>query len=583
MVWVLALAIMGGNSAAGAEQAWIQLQALPDLTSAESSARSFGAGLGADAGALAGFRLGTRWYLIALGPYAPAEAAGKMADLKATGRIPRDAYETDGADHGAQFWPIGASAAAPAAAPPVAPQSTLSADPQTDAVTDAPAPDETPAQARASEAVLTRDEKIALQQGLQWYGHYDGGLDGSFGPATRGAMTAWQSAMGYQATGVLTSLQRLVLMGNYQAETAAFGFETILEAEAGIEIALPAAMLEFDRFDPPFVRYRAKDGSGMQLLLISELGDETILAGLYDALQSLEAMPAAGERGFDRASFVINGADDTRAAFATARASKGTIKGFMLIWPAAQSDAAQRALGIMRASFRSTGDQVLDPGLVPLDETVRAGVIAGMEVKQPKSRISGIFVDRSGLVVTAAEGVAGCGKITLDTATQAEVVTLDTATGAAVLRPLSPVAPMAVGRLATASAPAGAKVLMAGYSLPIGLPAPVLTQAEIASLTGPSGEAGLITLAAHVTPHDLGGPVLDETGALLAMLRGTQAQGKTLPQGMTLGLPAASLGPMLAGAGVGDAPDAPLGGAALSPDALNAAATGMTVQVACWP
>ncbi|MFN3606306.1 MAG: serine protease, partial [Cypionkella sp.] len=313
-------------------------------------------------------------------------------------------------------------------------------------------------------------------------------------------------------------------------------------------------------------------------------GDETTLAGLYDALQSLEAVPAAGERGLDGASFVINGADDRQAAFATARASKGTIKGFMLIWPFAQTEAAQRALGIMRASFRSTGDQVLDPGLVPLDETVRAGVIAGMEVKQPKSRISGTFVDMSGLVLTAAEGVSDCGRITLDSATDAEVIASDAALGAAILRPLSPVSPMAVARLATASAPVGTKVLLAGYSLPSGLPAPVLTRAEITSLTGPSGEAGLITLSANVTPHDLGGPVLDEAGALMAMVRGTQAQGKTLPQGTALGLPAASFAPLLAGAGAVDLQGgAAMGSAAPSPDALNATAMGMTVQVACWP
>lgn len=122
---------------------------------------------------------------------------------------------------------------------------------------------------------------------------------------------------------------------------------------------------------------------------------------------------------------------------------------------------------------------------------------------------------------------------------------------------------------------------MAGYSLPTGLPAPVLTTAEVQSLTGPSGEAGLITLSATVTPHDLGGPVLDRSGALVALLRGTQVGGKTMPAGTTLALPADLIAPLIAQAG-GSASRA---GAQteLTPDALNAAAMGMTVQVACWP
>jgi S1-C subfamily serine protease len=574
-LWALALAVgqlafvgTAGSASAQTGPAWIQLQALPDLTSAEQSARSFGAGLGADAGAVAGFRLGARWYIVTLGPFEPAQAAGKMAALKAEGRIPRDAFITDGAEHGAQFWPAGGTAA---------PQASDAAVPQADAVI----PDETVAEAQATEAALAKADKISLQSALQWFGFYNGGLDGAFGPGTRTSMAAWQTAFGYSATGVLTTQQRAVLMGNYQAEESAFGFETITEAEAGIEIALPAAMLEFDRFEPPFVRYREKGGSGMQLLLISEPGDETTLAGLYEQLQSLEVVPAQGARALEGGEFTITAQGAEVSAFATARASKGTIKGFLLIWPAQQDDAAQRALGIMRASFRSISDQVLDPGLVPLDETLRAGIIAGMQVKAPTSRISGVFVDDAGLVLTAAEGVAMCGQITIDGATDAEIVASDAATGAAILRPLSPVAPIAVARLSAAAALPQAQVLMAGYSLPTGLPAPVLTTAEVQSLTGPSGEAGLITLSATVTPHDLGGPVLDGSGALVAMLRGTQVGGKTMPAGTTLALPADLIAPLIAQAG-GSATRA-AAQTELAPDALNAAAMGMTVQVACWP
>lgn len=581
MIWLWALALAVGHmafiGAAGSANAqaqtqtqipsgpaWIQLQALPDLTSAEQSARSFGAGLGADAGAIAGFRLGARWYVITLGPFEPAQAAGKMAALMAEGRIPRDAFITDGAEHGAQFWPVGGTAANVAAPA----QQEIAAD-------------ETVDQAQASEAALAKSDKIGLQSALQWFGFYNGGLDGSFGPGTRTSMAAWQTAFGYGATGVLTSQQRAVLMGNYQAEESAFGFETITEPEAGIEIALPAAMLEFDRFEPPFVRYREKGGSGMQLLLISEPGDETTLAGLYEQLQTLEVVPAQGARAIEAGEFTITAQGAEISAFATARASKGTIKGFLLIWPAQQDDAAQRALGIMRASFRSTSDQVLDPGLVPLDETLRAGLIAGMEVKAPTSRISGVFVDATGLVLTAAEGVAMCGQITLDGATDAEVVASDAATGAAILRPLSPAAPIAVARVAGVAAAPQAQVLMAGYSLPTGLPAPVLTRAEVQSLSGPSGEPGLITLSATVTPHDVGGPVLDGSGALVAMLRGAQVGGKTMPQGTTLAVPAALIAPLLLQAGASAAPSTVQ--TDLTPDALNAAAMGMTVQVSCWP
>lgn len=559
---------------------WIQLESLPNLRLAEERARAYSA----DLSPIAGFSLGARWYVVTMGPFAPAEAAGKITNLKSQGAIPFDAYLTDGSNHGAQFWPIGAAAAnqsatEPAAEPPAAeiPATSMPvAEPASE-----PAADETERQALASEAALSRDEKIQLQAGLQWYGFYDGKLDGSIGRGTRASMAAWQAALGYPATGVLTTLQRATLLANYQAEETAFGFAPFIEVEAGVELSLPAALLAFDHYDPPFAYFNAKDGSDLRLLVISEPGDASTLAGLYDLLQTLEAVPASGERALQEGSFTLSGQSADKAAFATARASKGAIKGYMLLWTPAQDEAAQRILSVLNTSFRSTGDQVLDPGLVPLHDTLRSGVLAGMAVKQPVATVSGTFIDTAGSVLTLAEAVAVCGKVTLDGTINAEVIASDTALGVAVLRPLSPTSPLAVAQLATQSSGVGTEVLLAGYSLPQGLPAPVLTQGQIQSLGGPSGESGVMTVAANVTSHDRGGPVLDTRGALIGMILGAELGGKTMPQGTTLALDMAALAPLLATAGISPAsappPDSP------SADALNAAAMGMTVQVACWP
>jgi len=429
---------------------------------------------------------------------------------------------------------------------------------------------------------MPRNDKVALQRALQWYGHYSGSLDGSFGAGTRAAMAAWQSATGYAATGVLTSLQRDVLIASYQSDQASFGFETVQDPEAGLEIALPMQWLEFDRYDPPFVRYSAKDGLGGQLWLISELGDASTLANLYDQLQGLDLIPAVGPRALTSEGFTLLGEGETGGAFAMAEARKGTVKGFALIWPAAQSAKAKRAVEIMRPSFRSTSDQVLDPGLIPLDETLRQGVIAAMHPAQPSSVMSGVYIAQSGLVLTAAQGLGSCGRITIDGATEAALDSIDAAIGAAVLRPQTPVAPLAVANLAKAPT-AGPDILLAGYSLPSGLPAPVLTQGEVISQTSPSGAAGELLVLANVTPHDIGGPVLDmTTGALIGFLRGAQDGAKTLPKGTAL--VQTNLDAFLAKAMGGAAPpSAALTGAPITPDALSAAAMGMTVQVACWP
>ncbi len=541
------------------DAAWIQLEAHPDLATSEAAARLYAQSN------IAGFRLGEKWYVLALGPYDPAEAAGQMNALKSARAIPRDAYITDGKDHGQQFWPIGAAQSVPAQTPaPTQPVIATQA-----------ASDETPDEARASEAILSREDRALVQTAMAWYGFYDAKVDGSFGKGTRQSMAAWQTAFGYEATGVLTSVQRATLVGNYQADQAEFGFETITEPEAGIEIALPSAMVSFDRYEPPFVHYAEKNGSKLRLILISEPGDQAALAGLYDVLQSLDAVPATGDRTLEDGRFTINGTNEKMSAFAYAATSKGAVKGFLALWDPSISAKMLRVLPALQASFRATGDKYLDPSLVPLDDAARTGLLAGMQVKRPTRTGSGIFVGNDGSVLTNAETVAECGTISLDNHTLVSVIAADQ--GVALLRPMTPLQPTAIAPLTTVTPREGQAVVVAGYSPFVALPAAVLSRGTVAGTTGLDGAPNYITLA--VAKGDIGGPVLDQTGALLGMMAAAPAN-KVLPDGVSLALSSGVLAQILADNGISGPTVQTI---ALTADALNTAARGMTTQIACWP
>ncbi len=554
---------------ARAETAWIQLEALPDLNAAETRAREY-ASIG---GELAGFSAGGKWYVLAIGPFDPAQAAGRMTELKQSGKIPADAYITDGAAHGQQFWPIGAAAQ-------IAPDESVAELPAADEIAptdaaDQPVPellvaDETPEQARASEGDLPREDKAMLQTALAWYGFYDAAVDGSFGKGTRASMAAWQTANGFEPTGILTTAQRDTLTGNYAADQSQFGFQLITEPEAGIEISLPTAMITFDHYEPPFVHYTEKDGSGLRMILISEPGDETTLAGLYEVLQTLDVMPASGERSLDGNSFSLNGSNDSIASYAYAKASKGAVKGYLVTWPPALSDKMQRILLTLQSTFRSVGEKALDPGLVSLDASVRTGLLAGMAVKVPTQTGSGFFVDDQARVVTAAQTVAACARITLDGETEAQIIATDGAL--ALLEPAAPMAPLAIASIAAASAREGSPIVAAGYALNIPLPGPVLSTGSFEQ-----ADANSITLA--IAQTNTGGPALDAFGAVQGMILPPQ-DGQTLPNGIAVAVGIGPLAQLLADNGITGAA-APT--TALSPDALAALAKGMTVQVACWP
>src|SRR5262249_9787307 len=63
-----------------------------------------------------------------------------------------------------------------------------------------------------TEAALDRDERVAIQKRLPDLGFFRGSANGSFGPATRQAIAAYQQANKSGATGMLTPEQIAALL-----------------------------------------------------------------------------------------------------------------------------------------------------------------------------------------------------------------------------------------------------------------------------------------------------------------------------------------------------------------------------------
>lgn len=580
--WLAVMVVMLLSAVAAAAQdtgrAWVQIEAQPTLAEAEERARAYSAAFPD----VVGFRMASGWYAIALGPYTPEVAASRLSTLLTGNLIPGDSFIAGGEVYRAPFWPVGADPAnapvvQPEAAPVAAaeaPQVTLPAEPP-------PLPDETPAEARRAEALLVTEERQAIQSALQWFGFYDAAIDGAFGPGTRAAMAAWQTEKGLEATGTLTTAQRAALLDERARIEAELGLQPVTEPESGIALSLPAALVEFDRYDPPFVQYRAKGDAGIRLSLISQPGDEETLARLYDVLQTLDPVPLSGPRALRDRSFVIEGADARTATFATATLSGGLIKGYMLTWEPRSAELAGRVLQALKSSFRPVGTRALDPGLVPLDDTTRAGMLAGMEIRRPALSRTGFYVSTTGAVLTTTQVIDACTRLTLDAEVEADVTFRDDALGVALLTPRAVLAPSQVAALDAAEMRPGSEVVVSGYSYGDALPSPALTYGTLDGATGLAGEADLRRLTLPALPGDAGGPVLDATGAVLGMLLPRATGGaRVLPEEVAFAISAATLAARLTAAGVPLVPVQRDG--ALAPQDLADRAAAMTVLVSCW-
>ncbi len=548
---------------------WIQIEAHPSLTVAQQRAREYADSIEN----VNGFALGGNWYGIVLGPYLRADAREVLRSHRRAGQVPRDSFIVEARSFGGQFFPEGADGL----------NRDASTTPAVSTIAAAPVPvpqpaDETPAEAKRSERALSAEQRRELQVALKSAGFYAAAIDGAFGAGTRRSMSAWQGANGFTETGVLTTAQRRLLLDQYNAPLISVGMAPLSDAAAGIQMQMPLGEVAFSRLEPPFAHYDSTTGGGIRVLLISQPGNQATLYGLYDIMQTLAIVPLDGPRERRARSFTLEGRDARMVSYTEAVLEDGEIKGFTLIWPTGDEARRTRVLALMRQSFaRLPG--VLDPA-AGADTAQNIDLVAGLEVRRPRLSRSGFYVDARGAVVTTTEAVRACTRITLDDLYRAEVLSADDATGIAVLRPSEPLAPARVAAFRQSDPRLKSQVVVAGYSFEGALGAPSLTYGNLEDLRGLTGEAGLNRLALAALPGDAGGPVLDQSGAVVGMLLPEAGTSRKLPEGVSFAAAVAAIGTVLDGAGVRALASAT--GDRATPDDLIATASGMTVLVSCW-
>lgn len=575
-----AVFIFGRPAVAQEEVVWVQIEAQPSLTEANTEIRRYASQLED----VNGFTLGGGWYGIALGPYTRDDAEIVLNSYRRDGLIPRDSYITFSSTFQNQFWPVGAnllnvriepeiSAPGGAAEEPVVVLTAEVAEP------DVTLPDETPREARSSEARLSRDEKKELQVWLQWAGFYNSSIDGAFGRGTRASMSAWQAANGHETTGVLTTAQRAQLQAQYNAVLDGLDLQAYTSLEAGIEILIPTGVVAKKSAEYPFVNFAPSGDIDAQVVLISQAGDQSTLFGLYDIMQTLELVPLNGPRERRKDSFVLVGEDATHISHTEVSLKNGEIKGFTLVWPAGDEERRRRVLSEMRKSFtRISG--VMDPA-VGAESLQDLDLLSGLEIRRPKLSRSGFYINDKGTVVTTAEVVGSCQRITLEGEYDAELIGVNEQLGVAVLRPAAGLAPMSVATFSEVSPRLKSEVAVAGYSFEGVLGAPTVTYGTLADLRGLQGEEELTRLALAPLPGDAGGPVFDAGGSVVGMLLpAPTGTGRQLPADVSFAARGDLIRSILNEEGIVTSGRTPVG--SLAPEDLNALAGEVTVLVSCW-
>jgi peptidoglycan hydrolase-like protein with peptidoglycan-binding domain len=558
---------MGLSAPAMAQQStFVQVEAHPTLSKAQERARAYDGALPD----VNGFRLRSGWYALALGPYSENEAQRRLSNLRASGVIPRDSYLSDARPYGRKFWPVGGSAATATPTPEANTQTVIAPEP------DPVELDETPREARASERLMTREERVELQRLLQWFGHYNAALDGAYGRGTRASMAAWQEANGFEPTGIMTTKQRVAIADNYADALKAMGLGDVIDTKAGISITMPAELVQFSKYDPPFVQYEPKNDSGIQVLLISQYGDRDTLFGLYEIMQTLEIVPFEGERSKKSDSFVLTGQNPTLHSHTEASLKDSQIHGFTLVYPPSKASDMQRVIKIMQDSIESLGT-ALDPAVGAGSEQ-SIDLLSGLQLRRPKLSRSGFYVSGNGQVVTSASAVQSCERLTLDDDFDATIVASNDRF--ALLAPVTDLVPLGFASLTTANARLRSDVAVSGYSYEGALAGSTLTYGTLEDLKSLEGDLSVKRLSLKSLSGDIGGPVMTPAGAVSGMLLPAETGTRALPDDVQYAVRAAEIAAFLSENGTN--PRASESDARIAPEDLVIAASDITVLVSCW-
>lgn len=519
-------------------QVWIQLETRLHLEASLDRIEIYAR----DLDNVNGFEIDGGWFGVAIGPYDPEQADAALQKFRAEGVIPRTSFTTSGSSYGERFYPRPrtAQAATQTDARPNPPPQTEApaADQEPSAVPDGTAEVTLPeppislaeqlAQAKATEKAMTEGEKKYLQRALAWAGFYESAIDGLYGPGTRAAMTRWQSANGYQETGVLTAEQRAEAIAEYQFLLAGLGFEEVVDAQAGIALRLPSALLAPVSYKPPFATYAGKGTGLAQVILISQRGDRARLAALYEVMQTLSILPETGPRNLAKSSFTIEAYDDRLHTTGFATLQGGDIKGVIFVWP--RGDAARRARveEEIFTSFTSVAGALGEAPILGTDLKPQE-TLGGLTIRQPSFTQSGVFISSAGHILTAAQDFSECTSLLLQDGLPLRIAAQNAEL--AVLVPTQGASPASVGRFETERPDAPQYVALGGYSYGGKLGAPSVTMGQLQALTDLTGRAGIARLEIDSLPGDIGGPIYDQYGSVIGVLLPPPPQGsRQLPE-----------------------------------------------------
>ena len=391
--------------------------------------------------------------------------------------------------------------------------------------------------ARAAFEALPEADRKAIQDALVWTGDYNGTLDGAFGKRSFDAIRAFETRSRLTADGILTPAERDALLAAAQRQRDAAGFAVIDDRRTGIRIGVPQKVLADRSETPDGSLFRARRGGGALTTDFIPATAGTDLKDLYADLSAATPGRRITYKVLRDSWFVVTGEEGADRFFTRFAATAAGLRGFTVAYPASAAATFDRLTIAITNSFEpepeaasATTATAGADGAVSPGPTVSGG-----------NAFTAIVLDGGRALTSAAAGACKAPMV------GGKPVKIEASGGAAFVEG----AFAAAGTPVAWRRPEGTEqdVFVLGHAA-IGGERRLVATPGVLKMAGD----GTARLAAPVQPGMAGAPVIDRSGALVAIV-GPLPQTMTLVAGIALGtsVPATTAESLAKSAGLAEA------------------------------
>ena len=400
-------------------------------------------------------------------------------------------------------------------------------------------------------------ERLETTLFLMALGFYKDKL-GLAGPAAAQGLRSFQRARGLAQTGAPDPRTLAALRVEGAPILAYFGFKTIRHPRNGAELAYPANLLDHVMQTSRGYLFESRGGD-VSLEFSFVPAEQSSLEELYRRLTQAGSDRRVAYKTIEGHFLVITGTTKTHGYLTQYYAAPGGSIGFTLTFNPLRVRHSDRMALITASLFQPQGPQgqpeSADNAPPRASVPPRSHPAPPSQPAPQQTRIqtgSGFFVTASGMGITNYHVIEGCSVVEVVTYGEAEIVAADRTNDLALIRlkAQKPTKPVLVRR---GPPRLGEAIFAMGFPLAGALDNGLnFTSGVVSSLAGIENDARILQFTAPIQPGNSGGPLVDQTGALIGVVRAKLNDMATLkaigsmPQNVNFGIKTDMLASFLA-------------------------------------